>query len=273
MNDEDAADAIQDTILSCWEKIHSLKQIKYFHTWLIRILINKCHDICRKREGIVSFEEYGEPAGEDRYNLELKEGKIIFADMGYGEGGYTGMLFHIGGDNISGVHLSLDKGELYSATFENSTEDALTNWLAQGAPDEDNNPDTHTIIVPSPTGEGDDTESPRNVTLYHCIKRGNAVSEGYDSEIYYGFYIPDDTPASADDQGDMAADYHRMLSIFDGSVLKVTITYTNGSSRTKEYDLTVTKLAQDESGAVTDREWTGGGEGAFVYGILAEEKI
>ncbi len=73
MNDEDAADAIQDTILSCWEKIHSLKQVKYFHTWLIRILINKCYDICRKREGIVSFEEYGEPAGEDRYNLELKE--------------------------------------------------------------------------------------------------------------------------------------------------------------------------------------------------------
>ncbi len=205
--------------------------------------------------------------------VPAEEGEIIFADMGYGEGGYTGMLFNIRGDDISGVHLSLNKGELYSATFENSTEDALTDWLAQGAPDEDNNPDTHTIIVPSPAGEEGDTESPRNVMLYHCIKKGNAVSEGYDSEIYYGFYIPDDTLVSADDRGDMAADYHRMLSVFEGSVLKVTVTYTNGSSLTKEYDLTVAKLAQDESGTVTDREWTGGGEGAFVYGILAKEKI
>lgn len=73
MNDEDAADAIQETILSCWEKIHSLKQRKYFRTWMTRILINKCYDIRRKRENIVNFEEYGEPAREDSYNLELKE--------------------------------------------------------------------------------------------------------------------------------------------------------------------------------------------------------
>ena len=41
-NDEDAADAIQDTILSCYENLKSLKQNKYFKTWMIRILINKC---------------------------------------------------------------------------------------------------------------------------------------------------------------------------------------------------------------------------------------
>lgn len=29
INDEDAADAIQDTILVCWEKIDTLKQIPY----------------------------------------------------------------------------------------------------------------------------------------------------------------------------------------------------------------------------------------------------
>ena len=36
-NDEDAADAIQDTILSCYENLKSLKQNKYFKTWMIRI--------------------------------------------------------------------------------------------------------------------------------------------------------------------------------------------------------------------------------------------
>ena len=48
-NDEDAADAIQDTILSCYENLLSLKNNKYFQTWLTRILINKCKDILHKR--------------------------------------------------------------------------------------------------------------------------------------------------------------------------------------------------------------------------------
>ena len=33
-NDEDVADAIQDTILSCYENLKSLKQNKYFKTWM-----------------------------------------------------------------------------------------------------------------------------------------------------------------------------------------------------------------------------------------------
>lgn len=36
--DDDVADAIQDTILKCFEKIHTLKNPEYFKTWMIRIL-------------------------------------------------------------------------------------------------------------------------------------------------------------------------------------------------------------------------------------------
>ena len=73
MNDEDAADAIQDTILACWEKIHTLKNTSYFSTWMTRILINKCYDIRKKRRNIVELQDYEEPAACDEYNLELKE--------------------------------------------------------------------------------------------------------------------------------------------------------------------------------------------------------
>lgn len=52
-NDEDAADAIQDTILACWEKIHTLKQEEFFKTWLTRILINNCNLILRKKRKLV----------------------------------------------------------------------------------------------------------------------------------------------------------------------------------------------------------------------------
>ncbi|MCI8835195.1 MAG: sigma-70 family RNA polymerase sigma factor [Ruminococcus sp.] len=44
-SEEDVADAIQETILTCYEKLDSLEKEQYFKTWLIRILINKCKDI------------------------------------------------------------------------------------------------------------------------------------------------------------------------------------------------------------------------------------
>jgi len=43
-NDHDCADAIQETVLACWEKMDTLKKEKYFKTWMVRILINKCKD-------------------------------------------------------------------------------------------------------------------------------------------------------------------------------------------------------------------------------------
>ena len=55
-NDEDVADAIQETILKCYEKLSTLKKDSYFKTWMIRILINNCNEM-EMEEGI--FEEPG----------------------------------------------------------------------------------------------------------------------------------------------------------------------------------------------------------------------
>lgn len=55
-NDQDVLDAMQETALTCWEKIGTLKQERYFKTWLIRILINHCNEICRQRQYTVSDE-------------------------------------------------------------------------------------------------------------------------------------------------------------------------------------------------------------------------
>lgn len=51
-NDEDVADAIQDTILTCFEKLHTLKKAEYFKTWMTRILINECNKILRHYKNI-----------------------------------------------------------------------------------------------------------------------------------------------------------------------------------------------------------------------------
>lgn len=53
-NDEDVADAIQDTILSAYEHIGTLKRGEYFKTWLVRILINHCTGIWRQRQRTAS---------------------------------------------------------------------------------------------------------------------------------------------------------------------------------------------------------------------------
>ncbi len=55
-NDEDVADAIQETILTCWAKIGTLKKERYFKTWMIRILINHCNGIYRQREKMITKE-------------------------------------------------------------------------------------------------------------------------------------------------------------------------------------------------------------------------
>ena len=48
-NDEDVADAIQETILKCYEKLSTLKKDSYFKTWMIRILINNCNEMLRHK--------------------------------------------------------------------------------------------------------------------------------------------------------------------------------------------------------------------------------
>lgn len=49
-NDDDVADAMQETILKCFQNIHKLRDTKLFKTWTIKILINECNKIYHKKE-------------------------------------------------------------------------------------------------------------------------------------------------------------------------------------------------------------------------------
>lgn len=62
-NDADCADAIQETIVKAFSKIHTLKKEQYAKTWLIKILINECYAIMRKEKKIVSLEGYAQDTG------------------------------------------------------------------------------------------------------------------------------------------------------------------------------------------------------------------
>lgn len=74
-NEEDIADALQDTIEACYRSIPHLANPEYFRTWLIRITINKCNDIIRKNRRehpTAEFPEQGEICMELK-NCEFEE--------------------------------------------------------------------------------------------------------------------------------------------------------------------------------------------------------
>jgi RNA polymerase sigma-70 factor, ECF subfamily len=74
----DALDAVQESILIAFERIYTLKEPEHFNTWLIRILLNQCHDIQRERKKVIPIEEVYEGKDNENYckdfeKIELKE--------------------------------------------------------------------------------------------------------------------------------------------------------------------------------------------------------
>lgn len=114
-NDADCADAIQETIVKAFTKLHTLKSDAYAKTWLTRILINECYAIMRREKKIVSLEDYNmeEPATEQENTkideipditmetsylpdgmVELEEGKYSYEKTPY-EGGVSIIFYRM----------------------------------------------------------------------------------------------------------------------------------------------------------------------------------
>ncbi len=94
-SDADCADAVQETLLHAYEKLHTLKKDEFFRTWITRILLNECYKICRKNKKVVPYEEYMENARmweEERYThlylaiMELPRELRVLVTLYYLEG-------------------------------------------------------------------------------------------------------------------------------------------------------------------------------------------
>lgn len=48
-NNADCADAVQEALTRAWQKRASLKSAQSFQPWLMRILVNQCNDMLRRR--------------------------------------------------------------------------------------------------------------------------------------------------------------------------------------------------------------------------------
>lgn len=75
-NDDDTCDAIQETLESAYKNLNSLNEEKYFSTWIIRIMINKCYDIIRKNKKIAYINEKMQVENNGYYDMYCSESEL-----------------------------------------------------------------------------------------------------------------------------------------------------------------------------------------------------
>ena len=116
-NEEDVADAMQETILSAFEKLDTLRRAEYFRTWLIRILINQCIAMRRHRSRTVPMSGAEEASQFYDFSTDLEfndllrtlpeDSRLIF-QMYYGEQfsiGEIAQLLHMNENTVkSKIH-------------------------------------------------------------------------------------------------------------------------------------------------------------------------
>jgi RNA polymerase sigma-70 factor (ECF subfamily) len=146
-NEYDCADAVQEAILKAFQKLNSLKEEKYFKTWLCRILMRECYRILGSRKNIIPFEEYAktEPSFEEQrdiglYNaiMQLKEKHRIVVTLHYIEGfkvSEIAQMLKIPEGTVKS-RISRAKSELKALLFEEEKEENSyeTNRMARCVP-------------------------------------------------------------------------------------------------------------------------------------------
>ena len=69
----DRDEAVQECLCKAWKKLHQLKDEKFLQSWVIRILINECHNVQRRRKREVPTEELPERIVPPDANAELHD--------------------------------------------------------------------------------------------------------------------------------------------------------------------------------------------------------
>ena len=171
-------------------------------------------------------------------------------------GHYTGCLFQVTGEGIETVSLSVDRGGLYrSETRTGLTDEEVRRLFQQQERGE---------LVCDVYGE--DEDSPMNAEVMTAL--GASVTEHFDPEVRYGFWVPE---YEADPDEDLKQAAWDSIDTFDGAKLTVTVTFADGREQSKTYTLSTGRLRVEysEDGRRTMLPQLAGDKESFVYGIYA----
>lgn len=193
-------------------------------------------------------------AGEDGSLVMAQGGGIASREVGC----FTGCLFRVTGEGIRTVSLSIDRGGLYrSRTYTDLTDEQVREYLAEwqaGAP-------VYSVY-------GEDENGPMNAEEMDPL--GAGVTEDYDPENSYGFWMPPEQYQATDADGDPQQSHWDSIDAFDGAVLTAAVTFADGTEQTRSYRLSTGKLLVEYEGGhmVLLPEWAEG-DAPCVYGVMA----
>ena len=74
-SNEDCADAVQEALTRAWQKKHTLRIMDTFKPWLMRILVNQCNDMLRRRKkrSFFPLDEAAQAVAAPEQPLELMD--------------------------------------------------------------------------------------------------------------------------------------------------------------------------------------------------------
>ena len=104
----DREDAIQEAVLRAWCKLGALREPERFEAWLIRILINVCHNLQRQRGRVLPMEAPPEPPPRDDSRARALRDALEALDE---KQRLCVLLYHIEGYPVKEVARMLGIGE------------------------------------------------------------------------------------------------------------------------------------------------------------------
>lgn len=72
-NQEDAMDALQESLIKAYRSLATFKGNSSFQTWIYRIVVNTCYDMLRKKKSRIQAESLYKSDGDEEYMIELPD--------------------------------------------------------------------------------------------------------------------------------------------------------------------------------------------------------
>ena len=79
-NEDDIADAIQETIIACYKNLRKLRNSSFFKTWLVKILINECNKIYKRKK---KHNDYNDQTIINEYQNEIDQIQLDSVSFDY----------------------------------------------------------------------------------------------------------------------------------------------------------------------------------------------
>ena len=176
-------------------------------------------------------------------------------------GAFTGCLFQIEGETIQTVALSINRGGLYRCRVHTNLTDEEAAAYRQAM-------EAGTL---TPAAISQDENGVWFMPELTAL--GASVTENYDPETRYGFWVSPEE-MSQDSDADLREAAWAGIDTFDGARLTVAVTYTDGTQQSKTYTLSTGRLRVEygEDGTRTMLPQLAGDEEPFAYGIYASSE-